>query len=316
MARQRTHEDAARTKMVSVRLRPERYDALTAEAEKLGITRAAYVEHLIENKVVTLDVLHPDGLPVPLINELKRIGNNLNQLAHAANAAKMPSEAALTASWNEIISVMISDEQLARRYERATQASSRHAEPLSPPAPGISTDEACQKATEIIKKAEADAAAYLEKAYAEGMDIIDAAVRRSNEIRAAARKEIENDPKQVVIAGLWKSANSALTDANRVKAHAEAEANEILGRARRQAAESAAEKTRLASAQAAQIRRQAENYAIAVRAEADNVARHASAMMLEAQARLEAIPDDPASSSPWQRLQRCLHLRPSRRREG
>jgi hypothetical protein len=119
MGRKRTHHDAARTKIVSARLRQETYDLMSEHAEKLGLSRAGYIEHLIENRPVRLAHPMTDALPVPLLNELKRIGNNLNQIAHARNAGLDVDPRQFQTVVAEIVATLCSTEVLKRRYEAA-----------------------------------------------------------------------------------------------------------------------------------------------------------------------------------------------------
>ena len=119
MGRKRTHHDATRTKIVSARLKHETYDLISEHAQKLGLSRAGYIEHLIENR--PLRIMRPlsDELPMPLLNELKRIGNNLNQMAHARNAGLDVDPRQFRTVVSEIIATICSNEVLKRRYDGA-----------------------------------------------------------------------------------------------------------------------------------------------------------------------------------------------------
>jgi|GEM_PF-5305687 len=119
MGRKRTHHDAKRTKIVSARLTQETYDLISVHAEKLGLTRAGYVEHLIEDRPLRIVRPASDELPVTFLNELKRIGNNLNQIAHARNAGQNVDPRQFQTVVTEIIATICSNEVLRRRYEQA-----------------------------------------------------------------------------------------------------------------------------------------------------------------------------------------------------
>lgn len=119
MGRKRTHHDAKRTKIVSARLTQETYDLISVHAEKLGLTRAGYVEHLIEDRPLRIQRPASDALPVTFLNELKRIGNNLNQIAHARNAGQNVDPRHFQTAVTEIIATICSNEVLRRRYEQA-----------------------------------------------------------------------------------------------------------------------------------------------------------------------------------------------------
>lgn len=103
MARKRTHDDAARTKMVSVRLRDDTYDRITDAAAQAGLSRAGYVEHLIEDRPVMVEAVTGTALPTVLLNELKRIGNNLNQIAHNTHCEITPDDRALAKGMAELV---------------------------------------------------------------------------------------------------------------------------------------------------------------------------------------------------------------------
>ena len=119
MGRRRTHHDATRTKIVSARLKHETYDLISEHAQKLGLSRAGYIEHLIENRPLRIVRPLSDELPMPLLNELKRIGNNLNQMAHARNAGLDVDPRQFRTVVSEIIATICSNEVLKRRYDGA-----------------------------------------------------------------------------------------------------------------------------------------------------------------------------------------------------
>jgi hypothetical protein len=120
MARKRTHEAAPRTKLVSVRLREATYDRVTAAAAAASLSRAGYLEHLIEDRAVVVEQTANDALPVALINELKRLGNNLNQIAHNAHCQIPPQEGQLAKVVSEIIQTLAESEIMRRRLAAVT----------------------------------------------------------------------------------------------------------------------------------------------------------------------------------------------------
>ncbi len=121
MPRKRTHEDAPRTCSVTVRLRPETHARMTAEASRLGLSRAGYVEHLIEKRRVELPAGSDGGLSTPLINQLKRLGNNLNQMTHAVNAG-LPADTAIAAkTLRDLITLLLEHELTAKRIATAKE---------------------------------------------------------------------------------------------------------------------------------------------------------------------------------------------------
>jgi hypothetical protein len=102
--------------MITVRLTPSADARVRREALRLGLTRAGYVHHLIENRSVEVEApCDPERLPVALINELKRIGNNLNQLAHAANSGLPPDHRMCARALQELLETVVQNELLNRR---------------------------------------------------------------------------------------------------------------------------------------------------------------------------------------------------------
>ena len=69
-----------RPKQIVIRLSEEEYAKLKAKVEKSGLKQQDYLIKAITNKSVT----NTDGLK-ELIPEIKRVGNNLNQLSRKAN---------------------------------------------------------------------------------------------------------------------------------------------------------------------------------------------------------------------------------------
>lgn len=119
MGRKRSHRDETRTKIISARLTHDTYELISEHAERLGLTRAGYVEHLIENKPLKIVRGQMDELSVPLINELKRIGNNLNQIAHARNAGSDIDPSHFHTVLADIIRVICRNEMTRRHYAEA-----------------------------------------------------------------------------------------------------------------------------------------------------------------------------------------------------
>lgn len=115
MAKKRTHADAARTKMVGARLREASFERVTKAAREAGLSRASYVEHVLENRPLPPAQPVSTGVPVALINELKRIGNNLNQIAHNTHCQIPPQDRVLAGVVAEILQALAEHEVTRRR---------------------------------------------------------------------------------------------------------------------------------------------------------------------------------------------------------
>lgn len=119
MGRKRSRREETRTQVVSARLTNETYELVTEHAERMGLTRAGYIEHIIENKPLRIVRGAMDELSVPLINELKRIGNNLNQIAHARNAGSDVDPRHFHSVLADIIRVLCRNELTRKHYADA-----------------------------------------------------------------------------------------------------------------------------------------------------------------------------------------------------
>ena len=66
------------------------YQALFEEARNQGISVGKYVRELIDSRRVTInhEIVLDSSQVVPVLRELSRIGNNLNQVAHLCNTIK------------------------------------------------------------------------------------------------------------------------------------------------------------------------------------------------------------------------------------
>jgi hypothetical protein len=89
MGRYARHDASERrTAFLGIQLTPSERGELDAAAKKLGATPSAYARELLFRRsaaVVASTRRNPEA--AALLRELSAIGNNLNQLAHRANAA-------------------------------------------------------------------------------------------------------------------------------------------------------------------------------------------------------------------------------------
>jgi len=95
---------------------------VTSAATTAGMSRAGYIENLIEGRAVKVEQVTASALPVPFINELKRIGNNLNQIAHNAHCELKPEDGAILATVEALLKHLVENELVARRLQGAVDA--------------------------------------------------------------------------------------------------------------------------------------------------------------------------------------------------
>lgn len=121
MARRRTHSDDIRSKIVSIRLLPADYERLKSNAAAAGLSVSGMAERLVRGARVRIE---PSSVPAPLspalMAELKRIGNNLNQIAHALNSNLPPDVTFTAGTLHSLIQQLARDEILAERIKAAS----------------------------------------------------------------------------------------------------------------------------------------------------------------------------------------------------
>lgn len=120
MPRPRTHEAGPRARQILIRVTDQHYADLSLKADTAGMTISGLCARLVEHGKV---VVTTDN-PLPLMNELKRIGNNLNQLAHAANAGLPPSQRQMAADFRDLLNTIVQNELLSSRRTPLTEARS------------------------------------------------------------------------------------------------------------------------------------------------------------------------------------------------
>mgnify|MGYP003384488318 CR=1 FL=1 len=91
--KRRTHPRGARNKMVGIRMTEDDYALKVAQARELGLTPSGLCERLVLEGKVEMNAGPSYKLMDPaLFTELRRIGNNINQIAHAVNGNLPPDQ--------------------------------------------------------------------------------------------------------------------------------------------------------------------------------------------------------------------------------
>jgi len=114
--RRRTHAKATRSRMVCIRMTDDDYALKAAQAKELGLTVSGLCERLVLSGKVEAGARPAYRAMDPaLFTELRRIGNNVNQIAHATNS-NLPTE--VMYAWrtiNTLLSTLLSDELLSQK---------------------------------------------------------------------------------------------------------------------------------------------------------------------------------------------------------
>ncbi|PPD00091.1 MAG: hypothetical protein CTY31_09390 [Hyphomicrobium sp.] len=116
MPRRRTHAKATRSRMVCIRMTDDDYALKAAQAKELGLTVSGLCESLVLTGKVDMSA-RPSyrAMDPALFTELRRIGNNVNQIAHATNS-NLPTDVMFAwRSVNNLMSALLSDELLSQR---------------------------------------------------------------------------------------------------------------------------------------------------------------------------------------------------------
>lgn len=116
MAKRAARGSESRTEVITVRLTKAERVRIEHRAAAGGLTVSAWAAQVLARGQVTVEA-KPAAvvLPPELIAEFKRIGNNLNQIAHALNARMPADHARLPRLWNDFISAILRDQYLQGR---------------------------------------------------------------------------------------------------------------------------------------------------------------------------------------------------------
>ena len=121
MARRRTYADAVRTKIVSLRLTEADYLRLKLDSSWTGLSVSGLAHKLVrEGRIEVSQSDIPAPLSPALMAELKRVGNNLNQIAHALNSNLPPDVQYTVKTLSQLIQLLGQDEILNERLKAAS----------------------------------------------------------------------------------------------------------------------------------------------------------------------------------------------------
>lgn len=123
MARQKKRSEPRKTQVVTFRLPQDVRDILAATAANAGMTVTDVITASLDGSLARLaargasraakDDVPP--LPPEVFVELRRIGNNVNQIAHAINSGLPPEVQNAYRQASRLIDLLIADELSARR---------------------------------------------------------------------------------------------------------------------------------------------------------------------------------------------------------
>ena len=145
MARKRTHASTLRSRVVSIRLTDDEYAKRAAEARQAGLTMSSLCEKLVnKGKVdVASDAAHRRMDPV-LFAELRRIGNNANQIAHALNSNLPPDVQYAWKTASELLRALGREEMFIQQLAEALRT-----RPVANDPPAPQTRDVFQRSVQI-----------------------------------------------------------------------------------------------------------------------------------------------------------------------
>lgn len=116
MSRPSKRQSERRGSRITVRMHEDAYLTIASQASRHGRTVAQYVRDLIVDREMPVidDVAAPTMHPL-LFAELRRIGNNVNQIAHAVNSGLPPEVQNAYRQAAGLLSLLLADEVSARR---------------------------------------------------------------------------------------------------------------------------------------------------------------------------------------------------------
>jgi hypothetical protein len=119
MPKRRTHESAPRTKQVLIRLTPDEYLRRSIDAREAGLSVSGLCERLVCEGNVEIETGRHQMMDPALFAELRRIGNNCNQIAHALNSNLPPDTMFAYRTVAGLIETLARDEMLAQQIAAA-----------------------------------------------------------------------------------------------------------------------------------------------------------------------------------------------------
>jgi len=115
----RAHADTTqkRQRQINFRVTDETYACLLADARRAELKLAAFCERVILKRKIEIAQTTLYRMDPALFAELRRIGNNLNQVAHAINTGLPPHTGYAAKALNDLLQLLLRDDLLHRRIE-------------------------------------------------------------------------------------------------------------------------------------------------------------------------------------------------------
>lgn len=123
MAKRAPRGAESRTEIVTVRLTRSERVRLEQRASAAGLTVSAFAAQVLAKGQVTVEASPaPHTIAPALLAEFKRIGNNVNQIAHALHARGLVPQHGVAHAFNDFMRALLKDEVLKARAAPAADA--------------------------------------------------------------------------------------------------------------------------------------------------------------------------------------------------
>lgn len=123
--RRAARQPERREAVLSIRMTHEQRAEIARRSHNAGMTDSGYASLLLLKRKPKIVVPEYRQIDPTLFNELRRIGNNLNQIAHAANAGLPPDHRMTAKALHDLITAFLQDDLLAQRMEYEAKSANK-----------------------------------------------------------------------------------------------------------------------------------------------------------------------------------------------
>lgn len=117
MSRAHADKTQRRHRQINFRVTDDDRARLSVDAVRAGLKLPAYCEMLVMRGRVELAPTTVHRMEPALFAELRRIGNNLNQVAHATNSGLPPHVGDTVKALRDLLHALLRDDLLRRRID-------------------------------------------------------------------------------------------------------------------------------------------------------------------------------------------------------
>lgn len=122
-----------RARQILIRVTDEAYARLAGMARSAGLSVSGLCERLVTQRRLEVVATPHAELHPALFAELRRIGNNINQLAHCANNLVAPDQRAIVKHFKDLFELIIQNELVVRRINEDHRTKSIANDSAPPP---------------------------------------------------------------------------------------------------------------------------------------------------------------------------------------